>query len=400
MGGLSVYAGAELGAYGFWEKPWYQPGQRLEALLAELEARGLAQALELRHAPAATDDDLALFHDRDYIAQVSRRCASNEGSLDRASDGVNARSRHLLEAIHRAEAASGVATAAALAPALDELQATLMEFAPFLESEGLVTYDVAANAVRLTDRGRGFLADPAASLGGPTYARRHVEEAARFICGAVLDATRRIVAGELGTAFVPIAGFHHAFRDESRMYCVYNDPVLAIAAALQAVEGPIAYIDVDIHQGDGVYAAFADNPRVIIADLHADTAGPSERAAPGAVRRTGDVALGAAGTKLALALGAGTDDAGYLAAWEQAEAFVRAARPAFVVFEAGVDGLATDPMSNQALTPEVFGEVARRVKALARDHAGGRLLVLGGGGYEVGGMARGWANVVEALLDR
>ena len=63
-----------------------------------------------------------------------------------------------------------------------------------------------------------------------------------------------------------------------------------------------------------------------------------------------------------------------------------------------MDGLATDPMSNQALTPAVFGEITRRVRAIADEYADGRLLVLGGGGYELTGLAAGWGAVVEALV--
>ncbi len=394
MPGLAVYAGRQLGAYGYQEKPWYQPGERLAAFLAELDARGLTEQLEFREAPRATDDDLGLFHRRSYIADVRRRCAANRGSLDRAPAAVNERSRRLLQAIQSAEVGSGQATAEGLAPVLTALNASLEAFARFLESEQLVVYDTLADAVRLTDQGRAFLDTPTATLGGPTYARKHVEEAARWICGASLDATRRILSGELTTAFVPIAGFHHAHPDQARLYCIYNDPGVAIAAAQRLIDGPIAYIDVDIHHGDGVYAAFADDPRVIIADLHEDP-----RAVPRSVRRTAQVGRDVgAGTKLTLALGPGTEDHGYLEAWEQAEAFVRAARPAFVVFEAGVDGLAGDPMSNQELTVEVFGEIARRVQALAQECSEGRLLVLGGGGYELAGMSSGWATVVEALL--
>lgn len=386
---LTVYASDELGAYGYVEKPWYQPGERLAAFLAGVDGRELDWA----DAPAASDHDLTLFHTPEHVALVTERCATDRGSLDRAPDHVNARSRQLVAAI--AQAGDPWATATDLASVLQELQATLAEFAPFLQSEGLVVYRAPSDSVRITDAGRAFLADPEASLGGPTYARAHVERAARHVCGAVIDAVRRIAGGEISTVFVPIAGFHHAHRDQARMYCLYNDPGLAIEAALRAVDGPVAYIDVDIHQGDGVYGAFADDPRVVIADLHE---GPPSFVEPGRVRPTEHTGVGgAAGTKRAVAVGHGTTDATYLEAWEELEAWLREAKPAFVVFEAGVDGLATDPMSNQALTPAVFGEIARRVKALADEHAGGRLLVLGGGGYELTGLAAGWGAVVDGL---
>ncbi|MCO4770799.1 MAG: hypothetical protein KDA24_12275 [Deltaproteobacteria bacterium] len=390
---LTIYAAPELGAYGYSEKPWYQPGERRQTFLGAVADR----APELSHAEAPPADDaaLSLFHTPDHIAWVTARCATDQGSLDEAPPQVNARSRQLLAAI--ADADGSPVTAEQLTQVLGELDATLAAFAPFLQSEELVTYDGAADAVEITEAGRAFLADPDASLGGPTYARAGVEQAARYVCGAVLDAVARIAAGELRKVFVPIAGFHHAHRDRARMYCLYNDPGLAIEAALSAFDGPVAYIDVDIHHGDGVYEAFAAHPRVVIADIHEGH--PSEVAA-GGVERTGFVGLGEGiGNKRALAVGHGTTDAAYLDAWDDLEDFVRAAKPCFIVFEAGVDGLATDPMSHQALTPAVFEHVARRVAAIADTHADGRLLALGGGGYEATGLAAGWAAVVRGLLD-
>ena len=351
-------------------------------MLDELERRSLTASLNFQKAQPATDAELCLFHAPDFVAGVRARCATNRGSLDRAPAQVNANARRLLTAV----AAEERATAQTLATVLTDLHSTFEAFAPFLVSEGLVTWD--DDQVQLTEGGRDFLADPGATLGGPTYARAHAEQAARWICGAVLHATRGLVDTP-DTVFIPIAGFHHAHRDEARMYCLYNDPALAIAAALETLEGPVAYIDIDIHHGDGVYRAFADDPRVIIADLHErPVTGPTEYSGEGP----------AAGSKLTLGIAPGTDDDAYFAVWEQVEAFVDAAEPAFVIFEAGVDGLADDPLSDQALTPEVFGRIARRVKALADEHAGGRLLVLGGGGYEPTGTARAWATIVQALV--
>jgi len=240
---------------------------------------------------------------------------------------------------------------------------------------------------------------------GPTFARAHVERAARFVAGAVLDATRRVLAGEATRAFVPIAGFHHAYPDAARLYCLYNDPALAIAYALQELEGHVAYVDIDIHQGDGVYLGYEAEPRVWIADLHEDPRtlfpftpeAPGEGPMPGRREERGRGA--ALGTKLNIPLEPYTNDEAYLALWEEAEAHLRAARPELVIFECGVDGLEADPLSNQRLGVAAIAEVARRVRAIADEHASGRLLVLGGGGYELGGLAQGWSAALEALVE-
>ena len=241
---------------------------------------------------------------------------------------------------------------------------------------------------------------------GPTFARRSVEVAATHVVGAVMDAARRLLAGEVRRAFVPIAGFHHAFAEAARNYCLYNDPAIALTFLLQEGIRPVAYVDVDVHHGDGVYAAFASEPDVVIVDIHEDgrTLFPHSPEAPGAGPVSGERSWtgegDARGTKLNLPLRAGATDDDFRRAWDEAEVFLDGFRPAFIVFESGADGLLGDPLAHLRLTPGALHDVAARVCALADRHAGGRLLVLGGGGYDKGNMARGWCGVVEALLGR
>lgn len=239
---------------------------------------------------------------------------------------------------------------------------------------------------------------------GATSARRSIERAANHVAGTVRAAAEAILA-DPHIAFVPIAGFHHAHPDVVRMYCLYNDAGVALAWLREHVHGPIAYVDVDVHQGDGVYAGFAADPQVVMADLHEDwrTLWPHSPDEPGEGTFRGrpeDDGEGAGrGTVLNRPLPPGTQDDAFLAAWEEAEAFVRAARPRFVILLAGVDGLAGDPMAHLALTPAVFRTIAARAKRLADEVADGRLLVLGGGGYLLENAVAGWTAVLEGLAE-
>ena len=238
---------------------------------------------------------------------------------------------------------------------------------------------------------------------GPTFARHHMERAARHVVGAVMDATRRLMKGELKRAFLPIAGFHHATAEQARLYCLYNDCAVALSYLLGHVDGHVAYVDIDVHQGDGVYEAFAAEPRVCIVDIHEDpkTLFPHRPESPGhgvfPGRREDDGRGDAVGTKLNIPLEPFTTDAQYRTIWEEAERFIRAAEPRAIVFTSGVDCLKGDPLANQYLSPEMIGEVTQRMVALANEHADGRLLVLGGGGYDLDNVGRGWTEVVRAL---
>ena len=97
--------------------------------------------------------------------------------------------------------------------------------------------------------------------GGDTPARRGLYEAARFVVGAALHATERIMTEQAANAFVPIGGLHHAGRKHAAGFCVLND-IGVVIETLRSVYGiqRIGYVDIDVHHGDGVYYAYEEDP--------------------------------------------------------------------------------------------------------------------------------------------
>lgn len=223
-----------------------------------------------------------------------------------------------------------------------------------------------------------------------------VYAAAATVVGTVLDAVDRIMAGEARRGFVPIAGLHHARRDRAAGFCVFNDCGVAIEhlRARHAL-ARVAYVDIDVHHGDGVYYGFEADPGVYIVDIH--ESGHSLYPGSGFADERG--AGEAVGTKLNLPLEAGAGDAEFFAAWAQAEALLRRARPQFILFQCGTDSLAGDPLAHLALTEAAHLGATRRLCALADEFCAGRLLALGGGGYNLDNLARVWSGVIEILAD-
>lgn len=231
---------------------------------------------------------------------------------------------------------------------------------------------------------------------GDTPAFPGVYEAAATVVGTVLDGVRWMLAGDDRCVFVPIAGLHHAHRNSAAGFCVFNDIGVAIEN-MRADYGihRIAYVDIDAHHGDGVYYAFADDPELIVVDLHED--GRFLYPGTGDASETGTgVALG---TKLNIPLAPGSGDAQFHALWPKVEAFVRQARPEFIILQAGADSVGGDPLTHLQFSPSVHGHAARRLHDLARQCCSGRLLALGGGGYNRANLAAAWCEVVQALLD-
>ena len=230
---------------------------------------------------------------------------------------------------------------------------------------------------------------------GDTPAYRGVYEAAACVVGSSLLATDWILAGTRRRAFVPIAGLHHAARDRAAGFCVFNDCAIVITALRQRHGlSRIAYVDIDAHHGDGVFYAFESDPELIFADLHEN--GRSLYPGTGDVSETGRGA--AAGTKLNIPLPAGAGEAEFASAWVEVLRHVARHEPEFLLLQCGADSVAGDPLTHLRFSPANHARAARDLAELA-DHLGhGRLLALGGGGYDRGNLAATWAGVVESLL--
>ncbi len=238
--------------------------------------------------------------------------------------------------------------------------------------------------------GQGFLDD------GDTPARVGLDVAARAVVGASIAGMEQIMAGAARRAFVPIAGLHHAGRGHAAGFCVFNDcgVVIELLRSRHGL-GRIAYVDIDAHHGDGVFYAFETDPQVWCADIHED--GCSLYPGTGHSHETG---LGnAVGTKLNLPLKAGAGDEDFFTAWERVEAHLEAGQPEFIVFQCGADSVAGDPITHLQWSPSAHGHAAARLCAIADQLGHGRVLGLGGGGYNRENLAQAWTAVVQSFVD-
>jgi acetoin utilization protein AcuC len=243
---------------------------------------------------------------------------------------------------------------------------------------------------RRSEHGEGYLDH------GDTPAFRGMYDAAAWVVGSTVDAVRRLLDDRTDRAFVPVAGLHHARRAGAGGFCIFNDCAVAIEHLRRTLPGrTIAYADIDAHHGDGVYYGFENAPDVVIADIHED--GRFLYPGTGAAHETGTGS--AAGTKLNLPLPPGAADDAFLAAWERAEAHLDAAEPAFVILQCGADGIAGDPLTHLAYSVAAHRHATERLCRLADRHCGGRLLALGGGGYDPAAMGDAWCTVVETMLE-
>ena len=142
-----------------------------------------------------------------------------------------------------------------------------------------------------------------------------------------------------------------------------------------------------------MFYAFERDPDLLFADLHED----GRFLYPGTGSRSETGRGAAEGTKLNVPMPPGAGDAAFREAWEEVERYLDDARPELILLQCGADSLAGDPITHLQYSAEAHAHAARRLAALADRHASGRLLAMGGGGYNRANLARAWTRVVEEL---
>ena len=230
---------------------------------------------------------------------------------------------------------------------------------------------------------------------GDTPAYPGVYDASANVVGAALEGLARIMSGECYRTFQPIGGLHHARRDTAAGFCVFNDCGVAIDT-LRSQYGikRIAYVDIDVHHGDGLYYPYEEDPDLVYADIHED--GNFLYPGTGHAFERGKGA--AEGSKLNIPMQPGWGDRQFFREWERVVDHVKRFKPEFIVMQCGADSLAGDPLAHLQYTPAAHAYAAKSLCELANEMAGGRIMGLGGGGYDRGNLAAAWCAVLDEFI--
>jgi len=240
------------------------------------------------------------------------------------------------------------------------------------------------------------VASLSASKGGGVSARRYgflpeetpvfpgMYETEGLKVGAALTGARLVAEGQMQVAFSFGGGMHHARPALASGVCVFNDVAVAIHWLLR--QGlRVAYVDIDVHHGDGVQAAFYDTDQVLTISLH--QAGILFYPGTGF---PGEIGTGAGyGYSINLPFLIYTDEELYLSAFRQVvPPLVRQFAPDVLVTQLGTDTHYRDPLARLMLTTHGYVALIEELKALA--DAAGRWLAFGGGGYALDVVPRAW----------
>src|SRR5690606_21062672 len=216
--------------------------------------------------------------------------------------------------------------------------------------------------------------------GNPVYATMF-RRPATGVGGSLMAAAHLLQQG--GIVYSPGGGTHHGRPAQASGFCYFNDPVLAILAMLDGGLSRVAYVDRDVHHGDGVVEAFADDPRVLVVSIHEAGRWP----------HSGRMEEEGAGNLFNYPVPPGMcDDEMDALIAEAVGPLVESFRPEALVMQCGADALADDPLAKQMLSNAALWRAVADLRDLAP-----RLLVLGGGGYNPWSVARCWTGIWAEL---
>jgi acetoin utilization protein AcuC len=211
----------------------------------------------------------------------------------------------------------------------------------------------------------------------PIFPKMH--EAASLIVGGSILAAKLIMRGEVDHAFNIAGGLHHALPAQASGFCIYNDVAIAIAYLLKNFRARVMYIDIDAHHGDGVQFIFYKNPEVFTISFH--ESGQYLFPGTGFIDEIGEGKGRGFCVNVPLELHA--SDEAFLSAFEEiVPPLARTFKPDIIVSQNGCDTHYSDPLAHLGLTLKGYKELISRIHSLAHEVSSGKLLVLGGGGYQ------------------
>jgi acetoin utilization protein AcuC len=211
---------------------------------------------------------------------------------------------------------------------------------------------------------------------------------ASLAAGATITGARLILENKADIVFNPSGGFHHALPDKAGGFCYIND--IALGCKVLAEAGKRVFcLDLDAHHGNGTQEAFYRDRDVFTVSFH--ESGKTLYPWGGGVEEIGEGA--ARGFNVNVPLPAGADDDAYMAAFNViVSPLIRAYGPDVIVLEIGMDILAGDPLTHLAASNNTVADIIPKLLRFEKP-----VLATGGGGYNPGATARGWALAWIAL---
>lgn len=216
-------------------------------------------------------------------------------------------------------------------------------------------------------------------IGGDNNAYEGMHDDSARACAACAEGAGAVARGEARSALIPAGGAHHGLANRAWGFGIYNETAVAIDALRVGGRERVAYIDLDVHHGNGTQWMFYDDPSVLTVSVH--ESGRHLFPGSGFAPETGGAE--APGSAVNVALPPFCGDEAYRRVMERVvEPVVRDFAPDAIVAQCGVDHHHADPLAHMVTTMALYPWLWDRLVGLADDTCDGRLVALGGGGYD------------------
>jgi acetoin utilization deacetylase AcuC-like enzyme len=230
--------------------------------------------------------------------------------------------------------------------------------------------------------------DGIVELDGDTAMNPHSLEAAYRAAGGAVMAVDRVLRGDVESAFVACRPpGHHATRNRSMGFCIFNNVAVAAAHALEAYGlARVAIVDFDVHHGNGSEDIFKDDARVMFCSTFQHPFYPY----CGADTVSDHI--------VNVPLPAGTTGKRYREAFEERVLPALAAfQPEMLFFSAGFDAHREDDMGQFGLMESDYTWITEQSMAVTRTHTLGRVVSVLEGGYDLSSLGRSVAAHIRVL---
>ncbi len=220
-------------------------------------------------------------------------------------------------------------------------------------------------------------------------------EAARLQAGGTLLGAKLLLQEKTKKVLQMGGGFHHAHTSMASGFCIYNDIALAIKEMTKK-GWHVAYLDLDVHHGDGVQEIFYTDENVMTISFHES----GEYLFPG----TGwlyELGKGMGRSlKLNIPLEPFTEGESYIEVMNSIlEPALGWFKPDALIVQAGADAHFTDPLADLLLTTYDYRNIYKRVIELADEKCKGRVMFTLGGGYSIAAAFRIWTILYLTLFN-
>lgn len=213
--------------------------------------------------------------------------------------------------------------------------------------------------------------------------------------GGVIEAIDRVIDGDVDNAYALVRPpGHHAMPNKAMGFCLFGNAAIAGKHALQ-IRGlnKIAFVDWDVHHGNGTQAAFYEDPTALTISIHQDRNFPTNS---GFVSENGEGK--GSGYNINIPLPPGSGVGAYEAAFDRVVIpALEAYKPELIIVPSGFDGGAGDPIGRQMMTSEGFRSLTKKLMQSAEEICDGKILMTHEGGYSAATVPFFAHAVIETL---